>query len=107
MPVWSITKVLVEVGMVNNKLSWKNSSNGCGSDGEKDINFSWYVNLYSSLFYTLKSNYVVLNGRYVNCRFILRQDLMESRTQVEYGFFYGIIDQVSYIFKRQVFRELF
>ncbi|XP_058775439.1 uncharacterized protein LOC131649700 isoform X2 [Vicia villosa] len=69
-PDFQSIQVLAEAGMVPSKLSWKNSSNGCGSDCKEDINF-------------------------FPDRFISRQDLMEWRTQVEYGFFSGIIDQIS------------
>ncbi|CAI8595705.1 unnamed protein product [Vicia faba] len=69
-PDFQSIQVLAEAGMVPSKLSWKNSSNGYGSDCKEDINF-------------------------FPDRFISRQDLMEWRTQVEYGFFSGIIDQIS------------
>ncbi|CAL5189118.1 unnamed protein product [Lathyrus oleraceus] len=69
-PDFQSIQVLAEAGMVHSKLSWKNSSNGCGSDWKEDIHF-------------------------FPDRFISRQDLMEWRTQVEYGFFSGIIDQIS------------
>lgn len=69
-PDFQSIQVLAETGVVPSKLSWKNSSNCCGSDCKEDINF-------------------------FPDRFISRQDLMEWRTQLEYGFIYGIIDQIS------------
>lgn len=69
-PDFQSIQVLAEAGVVPSKLSWKNSSNGCRAEYKEDIIF-------------------------FPDRFISRQDLMEWRTQLEYGFFFGIIDQVS------------
>lgn len=76
-PDFQSIQVLAEAGVVPSKLSWKNSSNGCRAEYKEDIIF-------------------------FPDRFISRQDLMEWRTQLEYGFFFGIIDQSRYQSKKQV-----
>ncbi|CAJ2648348.1 unnamed protein product [Trifolium pratense] len=69
-PDFQYIQVLAEAGVVPSKLSWQNSSNGYGSDYKEGIYF-------------------------FPDRFVSRQDLMEWRTPLEYGFFSAIIDQVS------------
>ncbi|GAU21478.1 hypothetical protein TSUD_242010 [Trifolium subterraneum] len=69
-PDFQYIQVLAEAGVVPSKLSSQNSSNGCGSDYKEGVYF-------------------------LPDRFVSRQDLMEWRTPLEYGFFSGIIDQVS------------
>ncbi|KAK7275176.1 hypothetical protein RIF29_16285 [Crotalaria pallida] len=69
-PDFTFIQALAEAGVVPSKLSWKNSFNSSGSNGQE-------------------------NTKFFPDRFISRQDLVDWRAQLEYDFFSGVIDQIS------------